>query len=322
MHAVGTITFASAAVSTHALAVSGTEMTVDLIVNPAAGPVLRRLPRHERVHVVSRLLRTLGATMVRATETTGRGDGARAVRAALDAGSERVVVWGGDGTLNEVAGQMLGTGVPLGVVPGGSGNGLARGLGLPLVVAEAVRVAMLGTPRDIDTGLVDGQPFLNLAGVGLDAAVAERVNTGNLRRGLVPYVTSVFQEWRTFEVQRFRIRLDMAMPVDIEAHLVVVCNGQQYGHGALVAPDAAFDDGLFDVVAVPQVTAARIVRHGWRLFAGTLPQVPGVYTARAARVELSQAQPTPVHLDGEVFEAARSRTFQMRPRSLRVMTPG
>ncbi len=297
-------------------------MTVDLIVNPASGPTLRRLPRHERVHVVSRLLRAHGATTVRATETTGRGDGARAVLAALDAGSDRVVVWGGDGTLNEVAGQMLGTGVPLGVVPGGSGNGLARGLGLPLVIEQAVRVAMLGTPRNIDTGTVGGQPFLNLAGVGLDAAVAERFNTDNLRRGLVPYVTSIFQEWQTFEVQRFRIQLDAAPPVDLEAHLVVVCNGPQYGHGARVAPDAAFDDGLFDVVAVPQVTAARVLWHGWRLFAGTLPQVPGVYTARAARVELSQSRPTPVHLDGEVLEPAQSRTFEIRPGSLRIMVPG
>ena len=106
-------------------------MTVDLIVNPASGPVVGRLPRRERVHAVSHLLRTLGATTIRATETTGPGDAAEAVRAALDAGSDRVVVWGGDGTLNEVAGSLLDTGMRLGVVPGGSGNGFARGLGLP-----------------------------------------------------------------------------------------------------------------------------------------------------------------------------------------------
>lgn len=294
-------------------------MTVDLIVNPAAGPVIRRLPRHERIHFVSRLLRTFGATTIRATETTGRGDGARAVQAALEAGSDRIVVWGGDGSLNEVAARMLDTGVPLGVVPGGSGNGLARGLGLPLAVAAAVRVAMLGTPRDIDTGLVDGHPFLNVAGVGFDAAVAERFNTSNLRRGLVPYIASILHEWRTFDAQRFRITLDTAPPVDVEAHLVVVCNGQQYGHGARIAPAAAFDDGFFDVVAVPQITAARILRHGWRLFDGTLPQVPGVYVARARRVELSQERSTAIHLDGEVLGTARTRIFEVRPHSLRVM---
>lgn len=296
-------------------------MTVDLIVNPASGPDLRRVPRSERVRFVSQLLRTHGASTVRAIETTGAGDGARAVRRALEVGTDRVVVWGGDGTLNEVAGAMLDSGQALGIVPGGSGNGLARGLGLPLGPEKAVAVAMHGTARDIDTGLVDGRPFLNLAGVGFDAAVAERFNTRNLRRGLVPYVTSILHEWRTFEPRRFTITLDGHAPVTADAHFVVVCNGQQYGHGARVAPDAAFDDGQFDVVAVPRITVSRLVRHGWRLFNGTLSVVPGVFTGRARRVVVSHADALPIHLDGEVFEAETRRVFEVRPHSLRVMVP-
>ncbi|WP_396627155.1 diacylglycerol/lipid kinase family protein [Luteitalea sp.] len=296
-------------------------MTVDLIVNPASGPDLRRVPRRDRVDFVSRALRAHGATTVRATVTTGQGDGLQAVRHALEAGTDRVVVWGGDGTLNEVAGAMLGTGLALGVVPGGSGNGLSRGLGLPQAPEAAVAVAMHGRARDIDSGLVSGRPFFNLAGVGFDAAVAERFNTRNLRRGLVPYVTSILQEWRTFEPRRFTITLDDHVPVVTEAHFVVVCNGQQYGHGARVAPDAAFDDGQFDVVAVPHITLSRLVRHGWRLFNGTLPAVPGVFTARARRVVVAHADALPIHLDGEVFDADTRRIFEVRPRSLRVMVP-
>ena len=296
-------------------------MTVDLIVNPASGPVVGRVPRHDRVRAVSHHLRTLGATTIRATETLGRGDAATAARHALDAGSDRVVVWGGDGTLNEVATSLLDSGMRLGVIPGGSGNGLARGLGLPLDVAAAVRVAMLGRPRDIDTGLANGRSFLNLAGIGFDAAVAGRFNTSNLRRGLVPYLTSIYREWRTVAPQHFRIRLDESIPVEIDADLVVVCNGQQYGHGARVAPGASFDDGFLDVVAVPGITAARILGHGWRLFNGTVAKVPGVFAGRARRVQISHARPLPIHLDGEVNGAETTRTFEVRPRSLRVMTP-
>jgi diacylglycerol kinase (ATP) len=294
-------------------------LTVDLIVNPASGPVVGRLPRHERVHAVSHHLRTLGATTIRATETLGRGDASYAARHALDAGSDRVVVWGGDGTLNEVASTLLASGMPLGVIAGGSGNGLARGLGLPLDMKSAVQVAMLGRPRDIDTGVVNGRAFLNLAGIGFDAAVAERFNTSNLRRGLVPYLTSILHEWRTVASQHFRITLDDAIPVELDADLVVVCNGQQYGHGACVAPTASFEDGLLDVVAVPGITAARIAGHGWRLFNGTVAAIPGVFTGRARHVEVSQAQPLPIHLDGEVKDAETARTFEVRPRSLRVM---
>lgn len=296
-------------------------MTVDLIVNPASGPAVGRVPRADRVRFVSHLLRTHGATTIRATETRGQGDGTRAARAALEAGTDRLVVWGGDGTLNEVAAGLLDTGVSLGIIPGGSGNGFARGLGLPLDVQKAVEVAMRGRPRDVDTGRVDGHTFLNVAGVGLDASVAARFNTRNLRRGLVPYITSILTEWRTAEPHRFSLRLDDALPLEMEAHFVVVCNGQQYGHGARVAPAAAFDDGLLDVVAVPHVTLGRMVRHGWRLFNGTLPLVPGVFTGRARRVAISQATALPIHLDGEVIGAETTRTFDVRPRSLRVSCP-
>lgn len=296
-------------------------MTVDLIVNPASGPARRRLARGERVHFVSGLLRAHGATTIRATQTSGVGDGARAARAAREQGTDLVVVWGGDGTLNEVAGTLLDSGLRVALVPGGSGNGFARGLGLPLSVEAAVRVAFDGRPRDIDTGTVSGRAFLNLAGVGFDAAVAERVNTRNVRRGLRPYVSGIFQEWRTFDTHRFHVVLDERPAMDVEAHFVVVCNGPQYGHGARIAPTATFDDGLFDVVAVPRITASRLLRHGWRLFNGTVPAIPGVFTARARRVELTHDRPLPLHLDGEVVPAEATHTFEVRPRSLRIMTP-
>lgn len=291
-------------------------MTVDLIVNPASGPAHRRLPREARLGFVSDLLHAAGVRDVRATRTARTGDATRAARAACEAGSDLVLVWGGDGTVNEVAGALVEGAVPLGIVPGGSGNGLARGLGLPLQVEAAVRVALTGRARHIDTGRVVGRTFLNLAGVGFDAAVAARVNTRNERRGLWPYVMGMYDEWRTFPPHRFTLTLDDATPFDVDAHFVVVCNGQQYGHGARVAPQASFEDGWFDVVTVPQITVSRLVRHGWRLFHGTFPRVHGVLTARARRVVISHDEPLPVHLDGEVVPAETTRTFEMRPRSL------
>ncbi len=294
-------------------------MTVDLIVNPASGPARRGQPRSSRLRLVSESLRALGATIARATETSAIGDAARGAIAARDAGSDLVIVWGGDGTINEAAGVLLGTGMRLGIVPGGSGNGLARGLGLPFDVGAAVRVALEGRARDIDTGSVDGRAFLNLAGVGFDASVADRVNTCNPHRGLRPYVEAIAREFRTFETQRFRLTLDDTPPMDVDAHLVVVCNGQQYGHGARIAPDASFDDGLLDVVAVPDITVLRLVRHGWRLFNGTMGSIPGVLTARARRIVVSHDRPLPVHLDGEVVRDGTARVFEVHPRSLRVM---
>ncbi len=295
-------------------------MTVDLIVNPASGPTTRHVPRADRVRLVSDLLRAHGVTRIRATQTGRLGDGTRAAGVARDGGTDLVVVWGGDGTLNEVASALVGSDVRLGIVPGGSGNGFARGLGLPLDVEDAVRVAVDGQPRRIDTGFVSGRTFLNVAGVGFDAAVAARVNTGNVRRGVWPYVWSILDEWRRFETQRFRVVLDDGPATDLEAHLVAVCNGQQYGHGAAIAPAAAFDDGQLDVVVIPRITSARLARHGWRLFDGSLAAVPGVFTARARRVAVSQHRPLPVHVDGEAVPGETSHIFEVRPRCLCVMT--
>lgn len=295
-------------------------MTIDLIVNPASGPSGRVVPREGRLAFVSSLLRTAGVREIRPTQTARTGDASRAALAAIAGASDLVLVWGGDGTVNEVAGVLVGRDVPLGIVPGGSGNGLARGLGLPLGVEDAVRVALTGTPRAIDTGHVAGRTFLNLAGIGLDAAVAARVNTANTTRGLRPYVVGVLHEWWTFPTHRFTLRVDDGRAQDLEAHLVVVCNGQQYGHGARVAPQASFEDGWLDVVALPRITASRLVRHGWRLFDGSLPRVPGVVTWRAQRVTVSHDDPLPVHLDGEVVSPDTTRTFEVRPHSLIVKT--
>ena len=88
----------------------------------------------------------------------------------------------------------------------------------------------------------------------------------------------------------------------------------------LMAPAASFEDGMLDVVAVPRITAARIAGHGWRLFNGTVAAIPGVFTARGRRVEVSQGEPLPIHLDGEVKEPETARIFEARPRSLRIMT--
>jgi len=296
-------------------------MTVDLIVNPASGPGVGALPRGDRLAYATRALEALGADVVRPTATAAAGDGARAVRDGVGRGTDRVVVWGGDGTINEVAAAVLHSGIPLGIVAGGSGNGFARGLGLPGGVAAALRVAVRGRTRQVDTGTVGGRLFMNLAGVGFDAAVAARFNHQNERRGLRPYVSAIVHEWWRFPPRRFEITLDDNPPVWLDAHLVVVCNGQQYGHGARIAPQASFDDGVLDVVAVPALTLRRLVWHGWRLIDGSLARVPGMLMARATRVTLAQDEALPVHLDGEVADSATRRTFEVRPGSLCVMCP-
>jgi diacylglycerol kinase (ATP) len=294
--------------------------TIDLIVNPASGPTVRGLARGARLEFAARVLEAEGAT-VRATATCAAGDAAVAVRRAVEALSDLVVVWGGDGTVNEVASGLIGHDVPLAIVPGGSGNGFARALGVPLHAGAALRLALEGQSRLIDTGLAGTRRFFNIAGIGFDAGVARRFNASGSRRGLVPYLWGTGAELRAHQATCYDVRLDGQPWFVGDAHLVATANGQQYGHNARIAPWAALDDGWLDVVVVPDITTWRVIRHGWRLFAGSVARVPGVRTGRAKRVDIRIAEARLLHLDGEVYEAGASARFEIDPASLLVRTP-
>jgi YegS/Rv2252/BmrU family lipid kinase len=296
-------------------------MIIDLIVNPASGPRVRGLARDARLAHAVRLLESWGAAEVRATETRGPGDGEAAARRAVADARELVVVWGGDGTVNAVARELIGTPVALSVVPGGSGNGLARALGIPLRADAALRVALEGRVRDVDTGLAGERAFFNMAGIGFDAAVAQRYNTAGTQRGLLPYAQACAQELWAHEAATYTIHLDGEPWFEGEAHLAAIANGQQYGHNARIAPDAELDDGWFDVVVVPDVTPWRVLCHGWRLFHRSVQRVAGVRTQRARQVEVRISEARLLHLDGEVHAPRTVESFTIRPRSLKVKTP-
>jgi diacylglycerol kinase (ATP) len=296
-------------------------MIIDLIVNPASGPRLRGLPRDQRLAYAVRQLEAAGATGIRATATRSAADAAEAARRAVAENTGLVVAWGGDGTVNDVARELVGTSVPLAIVPGGSGNGLARGLGIPLRLPAALHVALHGSLRDIDTGLAGSRPFFNIAGIGLDGSIAHRFNLAGSRRGLRKYLEACWLELRAFQPTAYAITADGEPWFAGDAHLVAIANGPQYGHNACIAPDAAFDDGWFDVVVVPDATPWRVLRHGWRLFGQSVCAVPGVRVRRARRVDVRVREPRLMHLDGEVHPVDAGESFAIRPQSLRVRVP-
>jgi YegS/Rv2252/BmrU family lipid kinase len=297
-------------------------LAVDLIVNPTSGPPSRRLARHQRLAHATRALEALGVSHVRGIETTGPGDAAAAASRAAEDAVSTVVVWGGDGTLNEVATQLLGSPTTLGIVPGGSGNGLARALGLPMDIDAALAVAVRGATCAMDVGRVNGRPFFNIAGVGLDAAIAQRFNTiGGRRRGLVSYLRACGSELRVHGGGHYRVAVDGRPWFEGAADIVAIANGQQYGHGAHIAPHARLDDGWMDVVVVTDVTVGRMLRYGWRLFTGSIDGVPGIHSGRARAVDVVPPPGALLHVDGEMQDVAGPLTFATQPRALVVQVP-
>ena len=252
--------------------------------------------------------------------TEGPGHALELARAAVAARAVLVCAWGGDGTINEVASALAGTGTALGIVPAGSGNGLARELAIPWDPAAALGVALGRRERVIDVGDVDGRLFVNLAGIGLDAHVAAQFNRRGGRRGLLPYVALGAREILRYRAREYTLRA--GAEVWRERALVIICaNARQYGGGAVVAPTAEPDDGQLEVVTVAERSPLVALRDALHLFRHTLDRAPGVSTRRAPTVEITGSEPILFHVDGEAVTGGATVTVRIRPASLRVRVP-
>jgi len=291
-----------------------------VIINPISGTGGRPEVARARVELAASILRARQIEAeVHVTERPGHGR--ELARVALARGAGLVVAWGGDGTVNETASVLAFTTATLAIVPSGSGNGLARELGLPLNPRDAFEVAFGGVSRVIDAGEIEGRLFFNIAGIGLDARVAHRFAAGGLvRRGFARYLEIAVQELFTYRPEEHAIAVDGDV-VRSRALVVAIANGRQYGNGAIVAPHASLDDGLLDVIVVEQRPLALALLQVPHVFAGTIDRVPGVITRRGRSVEITSGEPVIYHVDGEPFVGAASISARVRPGALRVRAP-
>lgn len=290
------------------------------IINPIAG--VRRAGSLERATALAmRALSDAGFPDPAVLVTEGPGDAYRMACQARDGGASLVVAWGGDGTVNGVASALARTDVPLGIVPAGSGNGLAHELGLPRDPGQALVIAARGRVRRIDAGEVAGSLFFNVAGVGLDAAVAARLAAPGVRRGLSGYVLAASRVWPVYQAQHYTIGYN-GSTWSGRALLVAFANSRQYGSGAQIAPQAGLDDGLLDVVTVEAQAAAVLLCRLPAFFRGTLKPTSRLHMGRFTTLELRGGQAIDFHVDGEPRRGGRVLPVQVHAGVLGVKVPG
>jgi diacylglycerol kinase (ATP) len=292
---------------------------VVIIINPISGAGRRRDVARLRAEQAAALVeqRRLDAE-VYVTERPGHAH--ELAQAARRRGVTMFVAWGGDGTVNEVGSALVESPASLAIVPSGSGNGLARELGIPLDPALAFQAVFEGHSRLIDAGELDGRLFFNIAGLGLDALVAHRfAELGLARRGFVRYLELAAREVVSFVPLEYAVRAD-GHDLLVRPLLIAIANARQYGNGALIAPGAELDDGKLDVVVVDHRPAWRVLMHAPRLFSGTVAQVPGVSTTRASTVAISADAALVYHVDGEPHIGGHFVKASVHPLALRVIT--
>lgn len=284
-----------------------------VIINPIAGRRRRGSGRLSRADLAKHVL---GARAdVELTERPGHAE--ELARQAAAGGYDVVFAWGGDGTINEVARAVASTGTALAIVPAGSGNGLARALGIPLDPAAALLHGAERPERRIDAGSLGGRFFVNVAGIGLDAEVASRFARRGIRRGPLPYISIAIQVGLRYRPLEYTLDLG-GDPVRARALIVALANSPQYGNGAIVAPNASPDDGLLDVVVVrdrPLVARLAGARH---LFTGTLHRASGVLMRKVTRVEIEADVPIRFHVDGDPIEGGNRLVGVVHPGVLKI----
>ncbi len=241
------------------------------------------------------------------------------ITGAVEEGFAMIVAVGGDGTVSEIGKRLIGSPAALGVVPIGSGNGLARHLHLPLRLAAAIETIMAGRIETIDTAVVNQRPFLGVCGVGFDAEIAHRFHASTIR-GIRTYVVEGVRSWLRFREENYTLTID-GETVETPAFVVAVANSGQYGNEARIAPRASLKDGLLDVTIVREPSVLRVPDLLHRLFRGTLAGARGVTLRQGREIVLRRSHDGPGHLDGEPVSLERELRFTIRPGSLRIVVP-
>jgi diacylglycerol kinase (ATP) len=291
-------------------------MSIAVIINPVAGGTRPDAARARAELAASTIERHGETADILVTERAGH---ARLLAtAAVQRGARVVMAWGGDGTINEVASALAFRETPIAILPSGSGNGLARSLGIDRRPERAIANAIGAKPDAMDLGELGGRLFVNLAGIGLDATVASRFNTpNNRRRGFAGYLRLATGVMLTYEPATYSISV-ADVRRSVRAVLVVIANSTQYGNGARIAPDARTDDGQLDLVVVEERSRFVTFCRTPRLFDGTVGRVPeySIQPIREATIECPE--PMVFHVDGEPVEGGTRLDARVHPGALRI----
>lgn len=293
-----------------------------VLVNPSSG-------RGRGAAAAARAVERLEALTDDVRVLTGDSvdDTRRLAREAVASRPRALVVVGGDGTLSSVLGAVVGSGVPIALVPAGTGNDLARALGLPFEASDAAsaaaELALHGTPRAIDVGEVESSAgvahFLTVAALGFDAHVSERTNRLGWPRGRLRYYVALLIELARLRPMPFAVAFDEGAMRAMPGTLIAVGSTRSYGGGMPVCPDADPGDGLLDVTHVAPLGRLKLVRLFPLLLRGTHVDRPEVTTVRAALVEVD-APGLVVYADGERVGTGRAR-IRAVPGALTVLVP-
>ena len=251
--------------------------------------------------------------------TTGEDDEEKLKKKLQANGYDGVFAVGGDGTVNLVGAQLIGTGIPLGIIPLGSGNGLSKDLDIPQDTEEALQLIHTSVVRNIDTITLNGMPSIHLSDLGFNALVVERFCNGDTR-GPGSYVWIALQEYLGYVPKSYKVETDGGN-FEGKAFMVTVANANAWGSNASINPDGVLNDGRFEICLIEPFPKAASIGILYKLYTDSIDT--SVYTKilKCSRATIYNLDREVMHIDGEPVEAAEKIEVEMHAKSLKVILP-
>jgi YegS/Rv2252/BmrU family lipid kinase len=238
---------------------------------------------------------------------------------AIEQGAGYILAVGGDGTVNEVAAAMIHSDAVLGIIPKGSGNGLARELNIPMDARRAIEMIDRGNVITIDGCMANDRIFFTTCGVGFDAAVSHKF-AHEKRRGSLTYVKNTIEEYLRYTPEIYELFIEN-QSIKEKAFLVTCANASQYGNNAYIAPHANISDGMMDITILSPFTPLDVPSLAFQLFTRQIDKNSKIKVLQASRLTILRTKEGLMHLDGEPVISGPRIDISVIPQALRVLTP-
>ncbi|MCL1850722.1 MAG: diacylglycerol kinase family lipid kinase [Bacteroidetes bacterium] len=282
------------------------------IINPISGG-------HNKIEIIQSIPKLLDNHKfdISFAHTKHFGHATKIAKNAVDENIDIVVAVGGDGTINEIASQLVNTNTTLAIVPCGSGNGLARDLNIPLHYKKAIQQINTLKIKKIDVGICNRQYFISLTGTGFDAKVAYDFNRGKKRKFL-GYAWSILKDYFNVKDQYYEIELENEK-ITGKYFFVTIANCSQWGYNVKVAPDAKLDDGFFSINLCRKPSFFSLIPFGIKMLSGNIGASNYVVMKSSSKITLTSNHKFFYHLDGDAKGIARQIEVEILHEALRVI---
>lgn len=283
------------------------------ILNPKSG-------NHGKNEIPAMIAETLDKNkfdyQVKFTEYAGHAT--QIARQCVEDNIDIVVAVGGDGTVNETARAIVHSGTTLGIIPCGSGNGLARHLCIPIDIRKAIEIINRCKIEALDYGVINEMPFFCTCGMGFDAFISQKFATSK-KRGPITYVENVLKEGLKYQPETYEVE-DETGAKKHKAFLIACANASQYGNNAYIAPKATMTDGLMDVIIMEPFDAFDAPQISIDIFSKTLDKNSKIKTFKAKRIHIHRSAPGPIHYDGEPIMTGTDIDVHIEKHGINIIT--